>query len=86
MNFNKQFTEILTLAQKARYNAFKSVNAELVNLYWQVGEYISRKVESAEWGMNVVDNLADFMEKKSPDLKGFDRRGLYRMKQFLLFC
>jgi len=82
MNFNKQFAEILTLAQQARYNAFKNVNAELINLYWQVGEYISRKVESAEWGMNVVDNLADFMEKKSPDLKGFERRGLYRMKQF----
>jgi len=82
MNFNKQFAEILTLAQQARYNAFKNVNAELLNLYWQVGEYISRKVESAEWGMNVVDNLADFMEKKSPDLKGFERRGLYRMKQF----
>lgn len=81
-NFTKQFSEVLMLAQQARNNAYKNVNAELINLYWQVGEYISRKVESTEWGMNVVDNLADFLEKKSPDLKGFDRRGLYRMKQF----
>lgn len=81
-NFTKQFSGILKHAQQARDNAYKSVNIELINLYWQIGEYISRKVESAEWGMNVVDKLAEFMEKKSPDLKGFDRRGLYRMKQF----
>jgi predicted nuclease of restriction endonuclease-like (RecB) superfamily len=80
--FTKQFSEVLNLAQQARNNAYKNVNAELINLYWRVGEYISCKVESAEWGMNVVDKLAEFMEKKSPDLKGFDRRGLYRMKQF----
>lgn len=82
MKFTKQFSEIAKLAQSARANAFKSINAELVNLYWQIGEYISRKVDRAEWGMNVVDDLAEFMEVKCPDLKGFDRRGLYRMKQF----
>ncbi|CAN5324761.1 PDDEXK nuclease domain-containing protein [soil metagenome] len=80
--FTKQFSEILNLAKQARNSAYKSVNIELINLYWQVGEYISHKVESAEWGMNVVDKLAEYMEKKSPDLKGFDRRGLYRMKRF----
>jgi predicted nuclease of restriction endonuclease-like (RecB) superfamily len=81
-NFTKQFSDILTLAQQARNSAYKNVNAELINLYWQIGEYISFKIESSEWGMNVVDKLADFIQKKSPDLKGFDRRGLYRMKQF----
>lgn len=82
LKFTKQFSEILKLAEQARFNAYKSVNSELVNLYWQTREYISKKVEVAEWGMNVVDNLSDYPEKKAPDLKGFDRRGLYRMKQF----
>ncbi|CAN5909576.1 PDDEXK nuclease domain-containing protein [soil metagenome] len=81
-NHTKQFSGILKLAQQAKNNAYKNANIELINLYWQIGEYISCKVESAEWGMNVVDKLAEFIEKKSPDLKGFDRRGLYRMKQF----
>jgi len=82
MKIEEQFVEITELIQKARYNALKSVNTELVNLYWQVGEYISKKVESAEWGMNVVDNLADYLQRTQPELKGFNRRGLYRMKQF----
>jgi len=82
MKIEEQFVEITELIQKARYNALKSVNTELVNLYWRVGEYISKKVESAEWGMNVVDNLADYLQRTQPELKGFNRRGLYRMKQF----
>ncbi|WP_220282585.1 PDDEXK nuclease domain-containing protein [Bulleidia sp. zg-1013] len=33
-------------------------------------------------GSNFVENVADFFSENYPDLKGFTRRGLYRMKQF----
>jgi len=82
MNLEHQFLEVRNLIDKARYNAFKTVNTELIDLYWQVGEYISKKVESAEWGMGVVDKLAEYLQKTLLDFKGFNRRGLYRMKQF----
>jgi len=82
MNLETQFLEVKSLIDKARYRAFKSVNSELISLYWQVGEYISKKVESAEWGMSIVDKLAEYLQKTQHDLKGFNRRGLYRMKQF----
>lgn len=76
------FQEIVQLIRKARYNALKSVNIELINLYWQVGEHISKRVENTEWGMGVVDKLADYLQRTQHDVKGFNRRGLYRMKQF----
>lgn len=82
MNLEKQFREVIELINQARYKALKSVNTELIDLNWQIGEYISKKVKSAEWGMAVVDKLADYLQKARPDLKGFNRRGLYRMKQF----
>lgn len=82
MELEEQFFEISQLIKKARYNALKNVNTELINLYWQVGEYISKKVESAEWGMAIVEKLADYLQRTHPDLRGFNRRGLYRMKQF----
>ena len=81
-SFNRQFSEVVRMIHNARYNAIKSVNAELVKLYWSIGEYISRKVSSAEWGEAVVDNLADYIRDRYPDYKGFTRRGLYRMRQF----
>ena len=76
------FTEVLTMIRQARYAAVKSVNAEQIKLYWQVGEYISKKLESAQWGEGVVDGLADYIQTNNPEFKGFTRRGLYRMRQF----
>ena len=76
------FQEIVQLIRKARYNALKSVNQELIDLYWQVGDHISKKVDNAEWGIGVVDKLADYLQRTQHDVKGFNRRGLYRMKQF----
>ena len=78
----KEFTEIIQLIKQSRFNAIKSVNTELINLYWNVGAYINRQLASAGWGEKTVDELADFIQKNHPDLKGFNRRGLYRMKQF----
>lgn len=70
-----------TSSKSARQRAYQAVNAELVTLYWQVGEYISRKLESAEWGDGVVDELARFLARTQPGLRGFTRRNLFRMRQ-----
>ncbi len=51
-------------------------------MYWRVGEYISRKLESAAWGEGVVEQLADHITKRRPELKGFNRPNLFRMRQF----
>jgi hypothetical protein len=71
---DKQFEEVITIIHKARYNAIKSVNTELVKLYWSIGEYISGKIASAGWGDAVVDQLADYIQSKHPEFKGFTRR------------
>lgn len=76
------FDEVVTLIQAARGRAYQAVNAELVGLYWQVGEYISRKLASAEWGDKVVDELARYLARTQPGLKGFTRPNLFRMRQF----
>lgn len=34
------------------------------------------------WGEKTVGELAAYIKKHHPEIKGFDRRGLYRMKQF----
>jgi predicted nuclease of restriction endonuclease-like (RecB) superfamily len=59
-----------------------AVNKELVDLYWQVGEHISRKLEAATWGEGVVDALAAYIARRHPGLNGFTRANLFRMRQF----
>ncbi|WP_026905420.1 DUF1016 N-terminal domain-containing protein [Pedobacter glucosidilyticus] len=79
---NQQFYEIVQLIRQSRNNALKAVNTELINLYWNVGSYLSKQLANANWGEKTIDELAKFIQENYPDLKGFNRRGLYRMKQF----
>ena len=77
-----EFEQVAILIEEARNRAFSKVNAELVLLYFNVGNIVSDKVAAGVWGENTVDDLANFIEQQYPGLKGFNRRGLYRMKQF----
>ena len=76
------FSKIIEMIETRRDNAYRKVNEELIALYWDVGCFVSEKVQSNKWGSKVVDNLAMFIKDKYPTLKGFNRRGIYRMKQF----
>ena len=82
MKLERQFTEIHQLINRAKAKAFKVVNTELINLYWEIGKYISNKIANQEWGKGVVKNLSDYLNKTEPDLKGFSSQNLWRMKQF----
>ncbi|KAA8715750.1 PDDEXK nuclease domain-containing protein [Pseudomonas cannabina] len=77
-----RFDEVLAMIQSARQQAAQAVNTRLIELYWQVGAHISRKIESAEWGDAVVSQLADHLATTQPGLRGFTRRNLFRMRQF----
>jgi hypothetical protein len=49
------FSEVVLMIAASRERAFQAVNTELIDLYWQVGATISRKIKAAEWGDGVVD-------------------------------
>lgn len=82
MKVEKQFSEVISLIQKARYNAYKSVNTELINLYWEIGKYITDRTKSEGWGKSTVAQLAKFIQSQQPGSKGFSDKNLWRMKQF----
>ena len=79
---DKRFNDIIQLIKNSQASALRVVNSELINLYWSIGEYISKKLEFAEWGDSVVLELANFIQKNEPDIKGFSDKNLWRMKQF----
>lgn len=79
---DKRFSDIIELIKRSRNNAIKAVNSELIDLYWNIGEYISRKVELSEWGQSVVKELSQYIQSNEPDIKGFSDKNLWRMKQF----
>ena len=76
------FAEVVQMIDKARQHAYQAVNTALIELYWQVGAYISAKLAAAEWGDGVVDQLAHYLAGTHPGLRGFTRSNLFRMRQF----
>jgi len=76
------FAEVVGLIEQARQRAYQAVNTELVGLYWQIGQYVSRKLAAADWGEGVVDRLAQHLARTMPGLRGFSVQNLWRMRQF----
>ena len=76
------FAEVVELIQAARQRAFQAVNTELIELYWRVGEYVTCKIEAAEWGDIVVEQLALYLARTQLGLRRFTRPNIFRMRQF----
>ena len=73
---------LIKIIEDSRNNALKKVNEELIQMYWKVGEYLSKEAENAAFGDAYIDSVAKEIQDAFPGIKGFNRRGLYRMKQF----
>ena len=82
LDLTSTFAEVAQIIDEARGNAYRKVNEELILMYQRVGQYLSKKAEIAKYGDSYIDSLASYIQKKFPGIKGFNRRGLYRMKQF----
>ncbi|MFO1250288.1 MAG: PDDEXK nuclease domain-containing protein [Inhella sp.] len=76
------FAAIEQLIRSAKQRALQAVNTTLIELYWQIGEHISRKIAASEWGAGVVEQLARHLAQTQPGLRGFTRANLFRMRQF----
>jgi predicted nuclease of restriction endonuclease-like (RecB) superfamily len=76
------FSDVLHQIQRTRHAVFAHANTALIDLYWHIGQTISNKVHSQAWGKGVVSELAQFIARSDPSVKGFSDKNLWRMKQF----
>lgn len=74
--------EIKDRIRQAQYRAMRSVNTELLKLYWEIGESIHRRQETLGWGKSVVESLARDLQAEFPGRNGFSARNLWLMMQF----
>lgn len=76
------FIGIAQIIEEARDNAYRKVNEELILMYWRVGQFLSEKSKEANYGDGYINSLSEYIKNRFLGIKGFNRRGLYRMKQF----
>lgn len=78
----KAFGKVSAIIENAKKNAYRKVNEELINMYWNMGRLVSEEVKRTSYGESFIDELTEYIQNEFPGIKGFNRRGLYRMKQF----
>src|SRR5438046_1632003 len=81
MPSHADFDQVLTLIDAARTRALAAVNTTLIDLYWKIGEYISRKIAEDAWGQGTVNALAEYIRRRQPNARGFSAPNLRRMRQ-----
>ena len=51
-------------------------------MYWKIGEYLHLESQKASFGDGYIDSITQEIQSEFPGIRGFNRRGLYRMKKF----
>ncbi len=77
-----EFDALVNIIENAKNRAYRKVNEELILMYMEVGKFIYEKLVDSNYGDKIIEELVLFFKRNYPDLKGFNRRGLYRMRQF----
>ncbi len=49
MTSKAAFGEVVQLIRAARQRVARTVNAEVIDLYWRIGEYLHRRIEADGW-------------------------------------
>jgi predicted nuclease of restriction endonuclease-like (RecB) superfamily len=76
------FQEIKGYIRDRQLQVMRSVNRELVTLYWDIGKLIHQKQEALGWGKSVVETLARDLQAEFPGCNGFSTNNLWLMRQF----
>lgn len=66
----------------ARLSARRTVNTQLIELYWHIGDQIRIQQDRQGWGTGVIRRLSEDLRKAFPDMTGLSYRNLQYMRTF----
>lgn len=79
--------QVKNLIHKKQYQVLKAMNAETINLYWEIGEEICRQQNEHGWGKSIVKVLSKELQLEFPGAKGYSAANLWRIRNFYLtYC
>ncbi|WP_205843696.1 DUF1016 N-terminal domain-containing protein [Nakamurella deserti] len=74
--------ELKATVRAARVGAARSVNQEVLDLYWRIGRLVLDRQQSEGWGMKVIDRLSADLRAEFLGMRGFSARSLVYMRSF----
>jgi len=80
----KFLNDLKNKIKQSQHQAYRTVNKELISLYWDLGKSIVEKQEKLGWGQKIIQQLAEDLQKEFPQNSGFSERNLKYMRKFYL--
>ncbi len=68
--------------RESQTRAARTLNTELVMLYWSIGRDILDQQQAGGWGDDVVGRIAQDLSADTGSARGFSRRNLFYMRRF----
>lgn len=69
-----RFDEVIHIIDNARSRAMKAVNAELIQMYWEIGAYVSGRVKDGGWEKAWLPISLSFCKRIIREQRDFLRR------------
>jgi predicted nuclease of restriction endonuclease-like (RecB) superfamily len=82
LQISEPIAHIATVIEKAQMKAFQAVNREMIDMYWEIGRYISEKAKNENWGRSLVASLAKAIQQRFVGIRGFSASNIWRMQRF----
>ncbi len=81
-DYNDFFNDVIATIEKARYDAFKSVNYNQIKQNFRIGQIIVERQNKFGWGKSIVEKLSKDINKINSGRKGYSSQNLWNMRQF----
>jgi predicted nuclease of restriction endonuclease-like (RecB) superfamily len=82
IKYKEEFETVCDIIFTHKKRAMKAIHNESLNMLWEVGAYVSKRLKNAIWGDGVVRMLAEYIHTRNPKAKGWSYRTIYKMVQF----
>ncbi|MCI0143906.1 DUF1016 family protein [Arthrobacter bambusae] len=74
--------ELKKTVRGARTKALRTVNIQLIELYWTIGCGVLKEQRDQGWGSGVIRRLSEDLRAEFPDMKGLSARNIQYMTTF----
>lgn len=81
-HYGDLLADIKTRIRQAQNRAIMSANAEMIRMYWDIGQMVAKRQGLEGWGKGLLRRLAADLKDEIPEIKGFSERNLQLMIQF----
>lgn len=78
-------TELKNRFRRMQIKAAMAANSELLHFYWQLGAEIVERQSRHAWGSGFLAQLSRDLMREFPEVKGFSKRNLERIRQWHLY-